>query len=114
MSKFVLKAYNRFTRDVEAGALAVAHFLFGQPSAYIPKGDKSVTINFHWVKINVRKVLNSLLDETAMRTWQSPQITTLTLMAVRVCLNLRCVRGLMIPELMEQPYIYTVPHTPSI
>lgn len=30
MSKFVLKAYNRFTRDVEVGAPAVAHFLHGQ------------------------------------------------------------------------------------
>ena len=47
MSKFALKAYNRFTRDVEVGAPAVAHFLLGQPSTYIPKGDKSVTINFH-------------------------------------------------------------------
>lgn len=47
MSKFALKAYNRFTRDVEVSALAVAHFLLGQPSAYIPKGDKSVTINFY-------------------------------------------------------------------
>jgi hypothetical protein len=47
MSKFVLKAYNRFTRDIEVGAPAVAHFLLGQPSAYIPKGDKSVTINFY-------------------------------------------------------------------
>ena len=65
MSKFALKAYNRFTRDVEVGALAVAHFLLGQPSAYIPKSDKSVTINFYWVKTNVRKVLNSLLDETS-------------------------------------------------
>ena len=27
MSKFALKAYNRFTRDVEVGAPAVAHFL---------------------------------------------------------------------------------------
>jgi hypothetical protein len=65
MSKFALKAYNRFTRDVEVGAPAVAHFLLGQPSAYIPKGDKSVTINFYWVKMNTRKVLNSLLDETS-------------------------------------------------
>ena len=64
MSKFALKAYNRFTRDVEVGAPAVAHFLLGQPSAYIPKSDKSVTINFYWVKINVRRVLNSLLDES--------------------------------------------------
>jgi hypothetical protein len=46
------------------GAPAVAHFLLGQPSAYIPKSDKSVTINFHWVKINVWGVLSSLLDET--------------------------------------------------
>jgi hypothetical protein len=29
MSKFVLKAYNRFIRDVEVRALAVAHFLLG-------------------------------------------------------------------------------------
>ncbi|KFZ07317.1 hypothetical protein V502_09869, partial [Pseudogymnoascus sp. VKM F-4520 (FW-2644)] len=64
MSKFALKAYNRFTRDVEVGAPAVAHFLLGQPSAYIPKSDKSVTINFHWVKTNIRRVLNSLLDES--------------------------------------------------
>jgi hypothetical protein len=64
MSKFALKAYNRFTRDVEVGAPAVAHFLFRQPSAYIPKSDKSVTINFYWVKINIRRVVNSLLDET--------------------------------------------------
>ena len=47
MSKFALKAYNCFTKDVEVGALAVAHFLLGQPSAYILKGDKSVTINFY-------------------------------------------------------------------
>jgi hypothetical protein len=58
MSKFALKAYNRFTRDVEVGAPAVAHFLLGQPSAYIPKSDKSVTINFYWVKTNIRRVLN--------------------------------------------------------
>ena len=63
MSKFALKAYNRFTRDVEVGAPAVAHFLLGQPSAYIPTSDKSVTINFHWVKISIRRVVNSLLDE---------------------------------------------------
>jgi hypothetical protein len=65
MSKFALKAYNRFTRDVEVGAPAVAHFLLGQPSAYIPKSDRSVTINFYWVKINIRRVLSSLLDETS-------------------------------------------------
>lgn len=65
MSKFALKAYNRLTRDMEVGAPAVAHFLLGQPSAYIPKGDKSITINFYWVKMNVRKVLNDLLDETS-------------------------------------------------
>jgi hypothetical protein len=64
MSKFALKAYNRFTRDVEVGAPAVAHFLLGQPSAYIPKSDKSVTINFYWVKTNIRRVLNSLLDKS--------------------------------------------------
>jgi hypothetical protein len=64
MSKFALKAYNRFTRDVEVGAPAVAHFLLGQPSAYIPKSDKSVTINFYWAKTNIRRVLNSLLDES--------------------------------------------------
>jgi hypothetical protein len=65
MSKFALKAYNCFTRDMEVGAPAVAHFLLGQLSAYLLKGDKSVTINFYWVKTNVRKVLNSLLDETS-------------------------------------------------
>ena len=65
MSKFALKAYNRFTRDVEVSAPAVAHFLLGQPSAYIPKSDRSVTINFYWVKINFRRVLSSLLDETS-------------------------------------------------
>ena len=65
MSKFALKAYNRFTRDVEVGAPAVAHFLLGQPSAYVPRSERSVTINFYWVKANVRKVLNSLLDETS-------------------------------------------------
>ena len=47
MSKFALKAYNRFTRDVEVGALAMAHFLLRQPSVYIPKGNKSVIINFY-------------------------------------------------------------------
>ena len=47
MSKFALKAYNRFTRDVEVGAPAVAHFLLGQPSAYVLKDDRSVTINFY-------------------------------------------------------------------
>jgi hypothetical protein len=64
MSKFALKAYNRFTRDVEVGAPAVAHFLLGQPSAYIPKSDSSVTINFYWVKSNIRRVLNSLLEDS--------------------------------------------------
>ena len=39
MSKFALKAYNRFTRDVEVGAPAMAHFLLGQPSAYLPRGE---------------------------------------------------------------------------
>jgi hypothetical protein len=63
MSKFALKAYNRFTRDVEVGAPAVAHFLLGQPSAYIPKNEKSVTINFYWVKKKIQKAVNSLLDE---------------------------------------------------
>ena len=47
MSKFALKAYNHFIRDVEVGAPTVAHFLLGQPSAYILKSDKSVTINFY-------------------------------------------------------------------
>ena len=65
MSKFALKAYNRFTRGAEVGAPAVAHFLLGQPSAYIPKGNKSITINFYWIKMNVRQVLNSLFDETS-------------------------------------------------
>ena len=65
MSKFALKAYNRFTRGVEVGALVVAHFLLGQPSAYIPKGDKSVMINFYYAKTKVRRVLNSLLNETS-------------------------------------------------
>jgi hypothetical protein len=65
MSKFALKAYNRFTRDVEVGAPAVAHFLLGQPPAYIPKDDRSVTINFYWVKVNVRKVLTGLLDDNS-------------------------------------------------
>ena len=64
MSKFALKAYNRFTRDVEVGAPAVAHFLLGQPSAYVPKSDKSVTISFYWVKTNIRKVLNNLLNQS--------------------------------------------------
>lgn len=65
MSKFALKACNRFTRNVEVGALAVAHFLLEQPSAYIPKGDKSITINFYWVKINIRRILSCLLVETS-------------------------------------------------
>lgn len=65
MSKFALKAYNRFTRDVEVGAPAVAHFLLGQPSAYIPNNDSSVTINFYWIKTNVRRILNSLFDTTS-------------------------------------------------
>ena len=47
MSKFTLKAYNRFTRDVEVGALVVAYFLLKQPFTYILKGDKSITINFY-------------------------------------------------------------------
>lgn len=64
MSKFALKAYNRFTRDTEVGGPAVAHFLLGQPSAYIPQCDAPVTINFHWVKVNVRRALRCLLDET--------------------------------------------------
>jgi hypothetical protein len=63
MSKFALKAYNRFTKDAEVGAPAVAHFLLGQPSAYVPKGDKSITINFHWVKVHFRKALNDLLSK---------------------------------------------------
>jgi hypothetical protein len=62
MSKFALKAYNRFTRAVEVGGPAVAHFLLGQPSAYIPAADKSITINFYWVKSNIRKALNGVLD----------------------------------------------------
>jgi hypothetical protein len=65
MSKFAMKAYNRFTRDTEVGGPAVAHFLLGQPSAYIPRSDASVTINFHWVKVNFRRALRSLLDETS-------------------------------------------------
>ena len=65
MSKFALKAYNRFTRSVEVGAPAVAHFLLGQPSAYIPKSDRSVTINFYWVKINIRRALSRVLDESS-------------------------------------------------
>lgn len=64
MSKFALKAYNRFTKDAEVGAPAVAHFLLGQPSAYVPNGDKSVTINFHWVKVHFRKALNDFLNES--------------------------------------------------
>jgi hypothetical protein len=62
MSKFALKVYNRFTKDAEVGAPAVAHFLLGQSSAYVPKGDKSVTINFHWVKVHFRKALDDLLN----------------------------------------------------
>jgi hypothetical protein len=69
MSKFALKAYNRFTRDVEVGAPAVAHFLLGQPSAYIPGADKTITINFYWVKTNIRKALNRLLDEASDETY---------------------------------------------
>jgi hypothetical protein len=53
MSKFALKAYNRFTRDTEVGGPAVANFLLGQPSAYTPRSDASVTINFHWVKVSL-------------------------------------------------------------
>jgi len=34
MSKFALKAYNRFTKDAEVGALAVAHFLLGHLCFY--------------------------------------------------------------------------------
>lgn len=64
MSKFALKAYNRFTRDTEVGGPAVAHFLLGQPSAYIPRSDASVTVNFHWVRVNFRSALHCLLDET--------------------------------------------------
>jgi hypothetical protein len=60
MSKFALKAYNRFTKDTEVGAPIVAHFLLGQPSAYILNGDKAVTINFHRVKFHFRKALNDL------------------------------------------------------
>jgi hypothetical protein len=68
MSKFALKAYNRFTKDTEVGAPSVAHFLLGQPSVYIPKGDKSVTINFHWVKVHFQKALNDLLNENIEET----------------------------------------------
>lgn len=35
ITKFVLKAYYRFTRDTEVGALIVAYFLLNQPSFYI-------------------------------------------------------------------------------
>jgi len=63
MSKFALKAYNRFTRDIEVGAPTVAYFLLRQPSAYIPKGNKSVIINFYWVKVHFQKALNNLLSK---------------------------------------------------
>ena len=35
ISKFALKAYNRFTRDVEVEAPAVAHFLAAFLSMYL-------------------------------------------------------------------------------
>jgi hypothetical protein len=63
MSKFALKAYNRFTRDTEVSSPAVAYFLLGQLSAYILRSDVSVTINFHWVKVNFCRALRCLLDE---------------------------------------------------
>jgi hypothetical protein len=47
ISKFALKAYNRFTKDAEVGAPTVAYFLLRQPSVYMPKGDKSIIINFY-------------------------------------------------------------------
>jgi len=47
MSKFALKAYNRFTKDVEVDTSAIAHFLFEQSFAYILKSNKFVTINFY-------------------------------------------------------------------
>jgi hypothetical protein len=72
MSKFALKTYNRFTKDTEAGAPSVAHFLLSQPSTYILKGDKSVTINFHWVKVHFRKGLNDLLNKGLEEVAEDP------------------------------------------
>jgi hypothetical protein len=64
MAKFALKAYHRFTRDTEVGAPAVAHFLLNQPSFYMPRGSRSVTINFYWVKCAFQRTLASLLDDS--------------------------------------------------
>ena len=62
MSKFALKAYNRFTRDTEVSAPEVALFLLQLPSFYVPKGGKNVTINFYWAKASFRSTLVALLD----------------------------------------------------
>ncbi|KAH8799116.1 hypothetical protein F5884DRAFT_758603 [Xylogone sp. PMI_703] len=64
MAKFALKAYHRFTRDTEVGALAVAHFLLNQPSFYMPQGGRSVTINFYWVKGAFQTALAALLGDS--------------------------------------------------
>ncbi len=65
ISKFALKAYNRFTRDIEVGAPAVAHFLLGHPSFYVPDKKKSSTINFYWVKTYFRTALTNLLNASS-------------------------------------------------
>ena len=51
ISKFTLKAYNQFIRDIEVSAPTIAYFLFRQPSVYILKGNKSIIINFYQVKV---------------------------------------------------------------
>jgi hypothetical protein len=64
MAKFVLKAYYRFTRDIEVRAPAVAYFLLSQLSFYMPQGNRSVTINFYWVKGAFQTALAVLLDDS--------------------------------------------------
>jgi hypothetical protein len=62
IAKFALKAYHRFTRDIEVGAPTVAYFLLNQPSFYMPQGGRSVTINFYWVKVAFQTTLTALLN----------------------------------------------------
>ncbi|CZR60793.1 uncharacterized protein PAC_10689 [Phialocephala subalpina] len=59
MSKSALKAYNRFTKDMDVGAPAVAHFLLGQPSAYAAKGDNISALTAVLAALLCTRVTNS-------------------------------------------------------
>lgn len=79
MAKFALKAYHRFTRDTEVGAPAVTHFLLKQPLFYVPRGGRSVTINFYRVKAAFRANLVVLLEDSVpeFRTAEAEDYTEL-------------------------------------